>query len=149
MEVHIQQAHHSHINPKTFENAWNEVHFNINRQRPRLSTSGVNDCDIDRYLPAYNEIHNNDDRSIPVTFDQTSLPSYETAVNWSIQRADTSVPIPDETLTIESAPNQPQLQRSCCSAKSKILYCICFAVLGLIILVALCILAILGTKHLF
>lgn len=58
MELHIEQAYRSHINQKSLENPRNEIHFSIDRLPQRLSTSGVNDSDID--LPAYHEIYNND-----------------------------------------------------------------------------------------
>lgn len=121
MELHIQQAYRSHINQKSFDNPRN---FSVD-------------------LPAYHEIYNND-RSISVIFDPTSLPSYEHAVNWSIQRAETSVPIPDETFTIESAPHQPQqlLQKNCCFTQSKKKYCICLIFWVFITLVIFCMMVI-------
>ncbi|KAG4072968.1 hypothetical protein HA402_006648 [Bradysia odoriphaga] len=82
--------------------AYHEIHNNVN--------NFPDTCHIDQTLPAYHEIHN----SLPSrAFDETSLPSYESAVNWPVHREETSVPIP-ETLNAESTPNEAQPQRSCC-----------------------------------
>lgn len=116
MDLHTEQAQHSCTSQKYLQNSWIEMNFDIRRPGPRMSILETNDCDIDHSLPAYNEIHNN--YAVPVSFDQISLPSYESALNGSIQTAETSVSIPESIIT-ESVANQPQTQNSCCSATVK------------------------------
>lgn len=119
----VVQVQRSHINRNIIENEWNEMHIDVERQRNGLPpTATDNSCDIDQTLPAYHEIYNDANRSLPAyheiynnvnrAFDETSLPPYETAVNWPVQREEISIPIPEPS---HSTPqDQPQVQSNCC-----------------------------------
>lgn len=135
MALHMENVPQSCTNQKYFEIAWNEMHWNIQRPTQGLSTPEI--IVYDHSLPAYNEIHNNIERSMPITFDQISLPSYESAVNGSIRRPETPVPIP-ESLVTELA-NPLEIQKKCCCINLKHMKYFASGVVFVIILAILCI----------
>lgn len=94
----------SYINEKYSQDTRNEIPCESEIQLPRLSTQFENSNDVDHTLPAYSEIYNSTERSLPVTFDHTSLPSYESVINGSTHVTDTSVPSPASL--DESVPNR-------------------------------------------
>lgn len=128
MELNAEQVYPSQIHQIS---AWHEMYLSISTRQQRLSTADTNSCDIDLSLPTYDEIHYNVERSIPVSFDQISLPSYEAAVNWPIPRAETSVPIPESSSHANSVPNQYPLQHNRCSFK-KCMKCLVYGMLTLV-----------------
>ncbi len=140
-------AHNPDINQRNLNNVWNEMHCNIGRHHQQRSTT--ND------LPTYYEIQNRENGSMPATIavldhehTQTSPPSYEAAVNWTIQRADTSVTIP-ELFNTENVQSQPQLASNCCCSNKGTMKQISLAVLILVALIILCALPIMAVIFLF
>lgn len=104
----------SYTNKKYSQDTRNEILSESEIQLPRLGTHETceNRNDVDHSLPAYSEIYSSTERSLPVTFSQTSLPSYESVINGSRPVADTSVP---STASLdEILPNESQNQNNCC-----------------------------------
>lgn len=123
MVVHVQRSYRSFqsfyeneivMDPRTIgTDAINIFHIDRTHSTHHEMHNDVTDlpssCHIDLTLPAYHEIHHH--ARGPIAFDETSLPSYESAVNWSVQRQEVSVPIPASS---ECTSNQPQEQSKCC-----------------------------------
>lgn len=86
----------NHINERYSQNILNEMHSDSEVQLPRLTTYVPNENrnDVD-FPPTYNEIYHCNERSLPVTFDQVSLPPYESIVNCSMEDPEISLPIRD------------------------------------------------------
>lgn len=128
----VVQVHRSYINQNLYEQDWNGI-YNSNANStfntcddndptlPAYHEIHNNPRDIGRTLPGYHEINNTLTSSRPIAFDEVSLPSYESAVIWSVRREEISVPIP-ESLNAEITTDQAQLQGSSCSIRERMKY---------------------------
>lgn len=109
--------------------AYNEIHNIVERSSPTSPPPPPYQQHIDHTLPSYNEIHNIVDTSMPAAYDQVSLPSYESTIQFPGS-------------SIIEFPPFPFQQNSCCDKENMMAYAVGVVImLGLSIIATLIILA--------